>query len=158
MILKQNTQLVLKVLYKKIKLFVINKLTGIFFIETQGSSVQLTSQKTFVKIFTEWYHPIKIEIYMPPKNVSGDSNRQKVITIPGRLQHGKLHGMVLVYGVLSSDPQSLCSTTLFEGLQFVGHYNLGQPRGVCWKRLIGDSWIYGEVDSKGEFTGNSKVL
>ena len=80
------------------------------------------------------------------------------MTIYGRLQHGQLHGMVLVYGVLSNDPQSLCSTTFFPGLQFVGHYNQGQPRGICWKRLIGDSWIYGEVDSEGEFSGTIKFL
>ena len=80
------------------------------------------------------------------------------MTIYGRLQHGQLHGMVLVKGMLSNDPQSLCSTTFFPGLQFVGHYNQGQPIGVCWKRLFGDSWIYGDVDSEGEFTGTCKSL
>ncbi len=102
---------------------------------------------------TEWYHPIKIELYMPRKNISNASVPQEIITIHGRLQHGKLHGMVLVYGVLSNDPKSLCSTTLFPGLQFVGQFYHGQPKGICWKSLIGNSVIYGEVDSKGEFTG-----
>ena len=83
-----------------------------------------------------------------------DENGQKIIDIHGRLQHGQLHGMVLMNGILSNDPQSLCSRTVFSGLEFIGHYSHGQPRGICWKRLMGESWIYGEVDSEGEFTGN----
>jgi hypothetical protein len=87
-----------------------------------------------------------------------DENGKMLMTVHGRLQHGQLHGMVLVYGILSNDPQSLCSRALFTGLEFVGHYNHGQPKGICWKRLIGESWIYGEVDSEGEFTGTIKTL
>jgi len=41
----------------------------------------------------------------------------------------------------------------FGGIGFIGHYFKGQPRGFCWKGLSGSSWIYGEVNSEGEFTG-----
>ncbi len=110
--------------------------------------------------FIEWYHPITIEIY---KSQSGnfspsDENSQIIMTIHGRLQHGQLHGMVLMFGILSNDPKSLCSRTVFNGLEFVGHFSHGKARGICWKRLIGGSWIYGEVDSEGEFTGKAIPL
>jgi len=118
-------------------------------------SVVRLNKILFIEYLTEWYHPIIIEMYMPQG--SGYSfpveNGQKLMSVHGRLQHGKLHGMVIMNGVLSNDPLSLCSRALFTGLEFIGHYSHGQPRGICWKRLIGNSWIYVEVDSEGEFTG-----
>jgi hypothetical protein len=38
-------------------------------------------------------------------------------------------------------------------LAFVGHFKEGIPIGFCWKGLVGGSWIYGQVDERGEFTG-----
>ena len=56
-------------------------------------------------------------------------------------------------GTLSNDPQSLCSQSSFEGNMFVGQYSNGIPKGTCWRGLLGGSWLYGEVDGRGEFTG-----
>ena len=75
----------------------------------------------------------------------------------GQLQHGKLHGMVIMQGTVSTDPQSLCGQTSFPGIMFVGHYSNGVPKGTCWRGLPGGTWLYGQVDGRGEFTGKPEV-
>ena len=60
-------------------------------------------------------------------------------------------------GVFSNDPKSFCSASKFPGLSFVGQFVDGFPAGTCWKGLIGGSWIVGEVDSEGEFTGEVDI-
>ncbi len=42
------------------------------------------------------------------------------------------------------------------GLGFFGNYVDGIPEGFCWKQLRGGSWIYGEVNDEGHFTGRFK--
>ena len=77
--------------------------------------------------------------------------------VQGRLQNGKLEGLVVIRGIFSNDPQSLCLASKFQGLSFVGRFVDGHPTGTCWKGLIGGSWIVGEVDSEGEFTGKDDM-
>ena len=89
---------------------------------------------------------------------SGTILKQVVIILisfklKGRLHQGKLHEMVVMRGILSADPQSLCSHRSFPGIMFVGQYSNGVPKGTCWRGLKGGAWLYGQVDSKGEFTG-----
>ncbi len=76
-----------------------------------------------------------------------------LIVASGRLRKGRLHGFVVINGVVSNDPKSSCQNSIFKGLGFVGHYKDGIPHGVCWKGLIGGAWIYGEVNEEGHFTG-----
>jgi hypothetical protein len=77
-----------------------------------------------------------------------------ITKITGRLKSGKLHGLVVVEGTLSNDPNSEhCTNTMFDGLGFVGQFENGTPTGVCWKELHGGSWIYGEVNTEGQFSG-----
>ncbi len=51
-----------------------------------------------------------------------------------------------------------CSNRHFDGLAFVGHFKEGIPIGFCWKGLVGGSWIYGQVDERGEFTGIAPTI
>ncbi len=62
---------------------------------------------------------------------------------------------VVMNGILSNDPKSPCSGESTFGLGFVGNFINGVPSGVCWRELFGGSWIYGEVNQEGLFTGNS---
>ena len=71
------------------------------------------------------------------------------------LKDGKLSGLVQIFGITSNDPKGHCSSTIFQGLAFIGRYKAGIPVGPCWKGLHGGSWIYGIVDDLGHFTGHN---
>ncbi len=81
--------------------------------------------------------------------------------IYGRLQSGKLHGLVIMHGLLSNDPKSSCAVTTFDGVGFVGYFDRGNPTGFGWKGLFGgvksSAWIHGEVDSTGKFSGANVI-
>jgi hypothetical protein len=50
---------------------------------------------------------------------------------PGRLKSGKLHGLVVINGVLSNDPKSRhCSEAMYDGLGFIGYFEDGVPKGA----------------------------
>ena len=72
----------------------------------------------------------------------------------GRLRRGRLHGLVVINGVLSNDPRSLCEKAVTIGLGFVGHFKDGVAVGPCWRELLGGAWIYGQVNEEGQFSGN----
>ena len=72
----------------------------------------------------------------------------------GRLRRGQLHGLIVLNGILSNDPQSYCKNEVVNGLGFVGHFKDGVPHGICWRGLVGGAWIYGQVNEEGHFTGN----
>ena len=75
--------------------------------------------------------------------------------ITGRLQHGRLHGPVRVFGQVTNDPRASCPQKfLNRDMAFIGHMNHGIPTGHCWRGLYGGSWVHGEVDEEGEFTGD----
>ena len=80
-----------------------------------------------------------------------------VMIATGRLRRGRLHGFVVVNGVLSNDPESLCATRIVGGVGFVGNFRDGVPHGVCWRDLVGGASIYGEVDKEGLFTGRFSI-
>ena len=83
-------------------------------------------------------------------------NHQLIAT--GRLRRGRLHGFVVIKGIVSNDPNNHCASTVMPGLGFIGHFKDGIPHGVCWKGLLGGASIYGEVDKKGHFTGKKIVI
>ena len=101
--------------------------------------------------YSDWSQPIDIVIKETALKVSHE-NRFAVIT--GRLRKGSLHGPVVMKGTFSNDPKSNCPTVLFDGLGFVGHFEDGIPKGICWKELRGGAWIYGRVDKQGQFSGD----
>ena len=78
---------------------------------------------------------------------------QFLFVAKGRLRKGRLHGFVVINGILSNDPKSHCQSSITKGLGFIGHYKDGIPHGVCWRGLVGGAWIYGEVNEEGLFTG-----
>ena len=73
-----------------------------------------------------------------------------------RLDHGKLHGPVRVFHRVSLERSGLCShkAAFEQGASFVGYFEGGLPSGLCWRGLIGGSWLVGTVDQRGEFTGD----
>ena len=73
--------------------------------------------------------------------------------ILGKLKNGKLHGLIQTYGILSRDPIGQCPGSIFKGLSAIGWFENGTPVGVSWRQLVGGSWLYGNVDGNGEFTG-----
>ncbi len=77
--------------------------------------------------------------------------------LSGSLRRGKLHGIVQKFGVLANDPEGHCASTVLPGLAYVGRYVDGKPVGHAWRGLTGGSWLYGEVDSNGDFSGNGNV-
>jgi hypothetical protein len=88
------------------------------------------------------------------KSTEGPFN-QFLLVAKGRLRLGRLHGFVVLNGIVSNDPKSYCHNSTVKGLGFVGHYKNGVPHGVCWKGLVGGAWIYGKVDEDGQFTGRA---
>jgi hypothetical protein len=111
-------------------------------------------------LMTDWYDTITIDVYKQVKYglTTAEDDKTHLMRIHGRLQNGKLHGLVVMIGIFSNDPQSLCSASRFQGTSFIGHFVNGHPAGTCWKGLIGGSWIVGEVDDEGEFTGKIDIL
>ena len=111
-------------------------------------------------LMTDWYDTITIDVYKQVKYglTTAEDDKTHLIRIQGRLQNGKLHGLVVMIGIFSNDPQSLCSASRFQGTSFIGHFVNGHPVGTCWKGLIGGSWIVGEVDDEGEFTGERDMV
>ncbi len=74
--------------------------------------------------------------------------------VEGRLKRGRLHGPVRMFGQVTVDPMAPCASSIFEeGLSYVGNYEDGVPTGYAWRKLIGGSWLFGKLDSNGEFTG-----
>ena len=111
-----------------------------------------------------WYDPVTIEVY---NNIDASFDPQKpskgpYISVQGRLKSGKLHGLVIIRGRMTNDPRSVCFSTSFEGIGFVGYYEDGKPVGTAWKGLFGavgnGAWIYGEVDNQGAFTGELRTV
>ena len=64
-----------------------------------------------------------------------------------------MHGLVQIFGKMTAEPMGHLSSTLFEGLSFLGWFEKGKPVGPCWKFLVGGTFIYGIVDENGKFTG-----
>ena len=62
-----------------------------------------------------------------------------------------------MYGILPMDPHGHCSEHLTPGLSFIGYYDNGQPKGPCWRQLVGGSWMYGILNENGEFTGAANM-
>ena len=58
---------------------------------------------------------------------------------------------------MSVDPKGHCSDKHFEGLSFLGWFEEGKPTGPCWRFLVGGTYIYGVVDSGGEFNGSNDI-
>jgi hypothetical protein len=58
-------------------------------------------------------------------------------------------------GISSNDPKGHCTNVVTSGIGFMGNFKSGKPHGVCWRELIGGSWIYGQVDDDGLFTGKN---
>ncbi len=73
----------------------------------------------------------------------------------GRLHRGCFEGFVVIQGILSNDPKGHCTNVVTPGIGFMGNFKSGKPHGVCWRELIGGSWIYGQVDDDGLFTGKT---
>ena len=78
-----------------------------------------------------------------------------LVFMRGTLKHGKLHGLVQLFGKASIAKDGPCSDRTEQGLAFIGRFENGLPVGPCWRGLFGGSWLYGIVDSKGEFTGEN---
>jgi len=55
-------------------------------------------------------------------------------------------------GTISAD-RNRCSDQIFGGIGFIGLYKNGIPTGHCWKELMGKSYLYGKVNSEGQFSG-----
>ena len=72
----------------------------------------------------------------------------------GSLKNGKLHGLVQMYGKFTADPKGHCSSKLFDGLSYIGWFEEGKPTGPSWRSFVGNTYIYGNVDEDGEFTGS----
>ena len=62
---------------------------------------------------------------------------EPLLTINGRLQSGKLQGLVIIMGMFSNDPECLCSDVSVDGVGFIGYFNEGIPTGFGWKGLFG---------------------
>ena len=73
--------------------------------------------------------------------------------VSGRLRHGRLNGLVTINGIVSNDPKTSCSKNVSPGLGFIGQLKDGIPVGVCWRGLLGGSWIFGKVNKDGLFSG-----
>ncbi len=73
--------------------------------------------------------------------------------VKGHLHKGRLEGFVVMQGMVSNDPKGLCSNYVLPGLGFLGHFKSGKAHGVCWRELLGRSWIHGKVNEDGHFTG-----
>ena len=111
-----------------------------------------------------WYDPVTIEVY---SNIDANFNSQRptkspFISIQGRLKLGKLNGFVFMQGRMTADPKSVCSSTSFEGIGFIGYYEAGKTVGIGWRGLFGTvgngAWIYGETDGQGTFTGEQFLV
>ena len=82
-----------------------------------------------------------------------DSIKQYDQYILGSFKNGKLHGLVQMYGRFTADPKGHCSSKLFGGLSYIGWFEDGKPTGPSWRSLVGETYIYGNVDKNGDFTG-----
>ena len=73
--------------------------------------------------------------------------------IRGSFKNGKLHGLVQMYGKFTADPKGHCSSKLFSGLSYIGWFEEGKATGPSWRSFVGDTYIYGNLDENGDFTG-----
>ena len=80
-----------------------------------------------------------------------------VLYLKSNFVRGKLDGLVQAFGLLTNDPMGHCASQAHTGLSFIGWYTDGKPSGPCWRGLIGGSWIYGIVNSDGDFTGDKDM-
>ena len=37
---------------------------------------------------------------------------------------------------------------------WLGHYEEGIPRGICWQSVLGSAWLVGHLDTAGQMTGS----
>ena len=89
-----------------------------------------------------------------PSTIENPFHSHKII-VTGRLRRGLLHGFVVIIGTVSNDPKCACASAVTPSPGFIGHFQDGIPHGICWRGLVGDAWIYGEVDKDGHFTGKN---
>ena len=47
--------------------------------------------------------------------------------------------------------------TLDGNLDYIGWYRAGTPAGFTWKKIRGDGWLVGNLDSTGQFTGSWRL-
>jgi hypothetical protein len=119
-----------------------------------NGNINLKISKEIAKL-PEWRGPLELEIFSKPVNEDEILLEKKVESrVFFSLKHGLMDGLVIMLGVYSVDPSSLCSSQSFDGIGFIGRFKNGLETGNCWRGLIGGAWIHGEVDSEGHFTGN----
>lgn len=70
------------------------------------------------------------------------------------MKNGKLHGLIQLFGKSTVSKDGSCSDKIERGLGFIGRFTDGIPVGPCWRSLMGGSWLFGDVNASGEFTGN----
>jgi hypothetical protein len=123
-----------------------------------NGNINLKISKEIAK-HPEWRGPLELEIFSEPGNDEEILLEKKVESrVFFNLKHGLMDGLVIMLGVYSVDPSSLCSSHSFDGTGFIGRFKNGLETGNCWRGLIGGAWIHGEVDSEGHFTGNFLLL
>ena len=101
------------------------------------------------------YHPgwhTRLKITLVSKKLRSSTN---TITIYSGLKNGQLHGIVQIFGILTQHPEDVCSESIFDGLSFIGRYDNGKAIGICWRQLVGGSWMYGLMDTDGQFSGEN---
>ena len=92
----------------------------------------------------------RIHYWMGTLNIIIGSEKFRIQT---KICKGKLHGLVRIWGKFPRDPNDDCETRIVKGLGLICKYANGVPSGKCWKGLLGGSWIYGEMEEDGEFSG-----
>lgn len=83
-----------------------------------------------------------------------EETANKPFSVHGKIRQGTLHGNVRRFGRYITDPKSMCSKTIFNGLSFVGRYENGQITGPMWRFVVGNGTIHGIADENGRLTGN----
>ena len=79
---------------------------------------------------------------------------ENALMIRFRLKQGKMSGLVIMHGKVANEPHLTCNTKCrHSGVGYIGHFEGGKPIGTAWRGLMGNGWIYGEVDHNGDHTG-----
>ena len=55
--------------------------------------------------------------------------KQRSIYVIGQFRNGKLHGIVQMYGKMTVDLNAHCSSSIVDGLTFLGWFEDGKPTG-----------------------------
>ena len=122
----------------------------------EDGRVRINLTSADLRSLDDWKSTLRFEVTSSHGGYPELSRSEPIeIGFKGRLKRGRLHGPVVIFGIVPLTAEERCDQLLTKGsLAYYGWFEGGKPVGKFWRALVGGAWLHGEVDGNGDLTGD----